>query len=180
MHTALIVMLAAVKLIQVPDEVLSGVPTCAGPYPRCPVQEPASCRDHERDAALNEAAQRGDIALLLYHYATASSLKEKYGIVEVLLKFLPENPVVWNVLSPLADDAVRFSGSDERTQMEFLAYCSEHRLYPLEYSILTFHTFVGISKDPRSRDLLRRALTSDDADIAAAAVAGLAAVSEKD
>lgn len=132
-----------------------------------------TCSEYELNNALIESVDRGDlsaIAPLEERYDSASTYDERHRIADALLGRAPDDARYWNELASHANIVVRFP--DEHSE-EYLHWCGERGLDPSRYYGVATTALVQVATDRRSRDLLVRALTTNDALILGFVIWGL-------
>ena len=137
-----------------------------------------TCADYEFDSALGESLKRGDRSasdVLQKRYETTLALCERQNIAGMLLGKVSDDTVYWTELSRFAEDAVRFTGSDDETKAKFKKYCDERELDVDAYAIAMYNALNVASKDARSHALLIRALELPDTGMIGTAISGLGA-----
>lgn len=155
-----------------------GVSSCSDANPPQTKWERPTCADYDLDAALAESLRNGDrsaLDLLQKRYATTFTVSEHLRIGGILLHNVPDDAAYWKELSHLADDAVRFTGSDEETRTKFAAYCAENSLDVDGYASAIYQALEIASMDSRSHALLLGILDSSENGLVYVAIYGLAA-----
>jgi hypothetical protein len=168
-------MMLATAPAQRSDEIIID---CASPCachaaPKTKWDRPA-CGEYDFDTALKESLERGDhsaLTLLQARYETTFTLGERHRIAGMLLERAPDDSTYWRELSQLAEDAVRFTGDDEK----LAAFCADHDLDKSDYRVVIYNALEIAGTDTRSHALLLRALETRDGGIVYVAINGLAA-----
>jgi carboxypeptidase family protein len=151
---------------------------CSDAHPPQTKWERPTCTDYDLDTALAESIRNGDrsaLDLLQKRYATTFTVSEHLRIGGILLHNVQDDAAYWKELSHLADDAVRFAGSDEETQTKFEAYCAQNSLDVDGYASVIYQALEIASRDSRSRALLLAILDSSEKGLVYVAIDGLAA-----
>ncbi|HEX8170891.1 MAG TPA: carboxypeptidase-like regulatory domain-containing protein [Thermoanaerobaculia bacterium] len=144
---------------------------CFDARPESPWDSPR-CADRERDVALIRSLDRGDrsvIALLRSRHEEEPTYEERHRIAGALLRHVPDDAAYWNELFTAAEGVMRERDPD------FDEWCSAHDIESWKYMAVSRAALRTIASDPRSRDLLLRALTIADFDVIRIAIRGLAA-----
>ena len=134
------------------------------------------CSEYMLNDVLIEAAAGGDasaIALLRNRYETADTYFERHRIARALLSTTSGDAKFWKELTSHAEIVVRFPQVDEESSPEYLEWCAERGLDPDQHWYMALHALDMASKDPRSRPLLLRALTSNEYTLTEIAIDGL-------
>jgi len=150
------VLLAAFLALPVVNEEL--VVDCSSPCavhmaPETPDDRPA-CTEYDFDTALIESMRGGDSSareLLKQRHDTTFTYEERLRIAGALLRHVDDDGAYWAEIRVLAENAIKAK--------------SPALLQPLSYEALEL-----AATDPRGRELLVRALDSDDATIVATAI----------
>jgi hypothetical protein len=124
---------------------------CSDEVPRSPMDHPR-CSDYEMNERLIDALNNGDrsaATLLLDRYAQAITFTERTLIGTALLGKVPDDSKIWMELSARAADALQFTPAPAGWD-------------PDEYRWSLNTTFQAIGHDPRSRQLMLKALDSSD------------------
>jgi hypothetical protein len=134
------------------------------------------CADSELNSALIAAVehQTGDpsaLALLEKRYWSTVPSEERHRIAAVLLRRVPDNSAIWKELFADAELAVRF-GADE-TEAPFEQWCEEHDFYAVRHRWVLLDALAIVSVDPRSHELLVKAIEIDNVSLASNAIIGL-------
>ena len=148
-------MLAALVLAALLDE-RSSVLVCFPEAPQSRFELP-SCADEALHSALIASLKRGDrsvLPLLRQRWETADTYRERHRLAWVLIEHLRDDEAIWKDLQAQASLVLTSEDPDIRA---------------LSYDALSY-----ASRDPRSHDLLFRALASDDVELHRLAIAGFA------
>jgi hypothetical protein len=145
---------------------------CTDEGPQTVYDDPL-CSDYALNDSLMDAARLGDDSasrFLRTRYDGTLSLAERHRIGDAL-----DDAAITRDMLREADLCVRFPrDAESELTPEWLEWCAARNLPPQEHWDASFDALVAVSDDPRSRDLLRKALESTDSWIASLAVVGLA------
>jgi len=139
--------------------------------------ERPSCSDYDLDTSLIEAMKAGDRSardLLLRRYAETETWFERHRLGGALLRRAPDDRAIWNELFEHASNAVRFAtGDGTDPSPEFVQWCAERQLDPVDYQSMAYNAFFEAGRDPRARPLVLEALRSKDTSLVYGAIVAL-------
>jgi len=139
--------------------------------------EKPSCNDYDLNGALIDALGHGDrsaMELLQRRHDTTFALNEKLRIAGALLRHVDDDHAYWNEIAAPAEDAVRLIGTPELD-----AWCAERGLERDDYQTYLYTALDLAGHDPRGRELLLRALQSNDLYVVANAIISFGLNGEK-
>ena len=160
MMLAALLLASIVQVQEIPEFYASTFIMCSDEPPSSMFGWPM-CADEELHTALIDSLERGDrsvLPLLRLRWQTIDTYRERHRLAIVLIEHLEDDDEIWKELEAEASIVV---DAEE----------------PLEPDVrgISIDALWLVSEDPRSRDLLLRALASDDDELIGAAISGLAA-----
>lgn len=173
MKRLLVLLLVAVPVF---GESIYPVDDPCGNEPPESIYDKPLCADYELNSALiasieSRAGDPSALALLEKRYWSTVPVEERHRLASVLLRRLPDDRAIWKELFADAELAVRF-GADE-TDEPFEQWCEEHDFYAVKHRWVLLDALAIVSADPRSHELLVKAIEIDNVSLASNAIIGL-------
>ena len=163
---------------------LLALPLVAQDNGPCSIEHPARTpsdvptpTENRLDDALLLAVKFGDkeaLAQLKHRHDTAFTWCERQSIAASLLGQIDNDSEYWNELYEDAKNAVRFAKKSNARSAELEAWCAARRCDPDDYNSMALDALTLVLSDPRSHDLMIRALASEDWSTVGAGIIGLA------
>jgi hypothetical protein len=138
-----------------------------------------SCTDYALNSELIASARAGDpsaLQLLENRYWLTEQYQERHRIARVLLRRVADDSAIWSEIFANAQLAVRFADVENDV---FAQWCDEHDCYWLLHPPLLHDAFRVAASDPRSHELLWKAIAVEDRDIMLTAAFALCEHSKK-